>query len=251
MAEEVFIPKYGQTVGEVTLIKWMTADGAPVKKGQELLEIETDKTNFTVEAEANGFLHHGPFAEGQVIPVLTVVAIIGKEDEKFAAGAPSEKTAEAVTAAEVEAAAAERTAEAVTTSKAGKVFASPRARKLAAEKGVSLSDVTPTGGEGVRVAERDVVAYLASAPKVTPVAQRLAEEAGVDLERSPAPGRRHHQNRWEKAVRPPGQRTRASSTRRRPPAGPASRSSRSSKRAAKACAIIADGWGPVCTLQLT
>jgi pyruvate dehydrogenase E2 component (dihydrolipoamide acetyltransferase) len=187
MAEEVFIPKYGQTVEEVTLIKWMADDGAQVKKGQEILEIETDKTNFTVEAEANGFLHRGPYDEGQVIPVLTVVAIIGKEDEKFTAGALSESAVEVVTT-EVTAAPAEKTAEAVTGGQAGRVFASPRARKLVAERGVNLAEVTPTGGEGVRVAERDVVAYLASAPKVTPVAQRLAEEVGIDVRAVPGTG---------------------------------------------------------------
>ena len=60
---------------------------------------------------------------------------------------------------------------------------SPRARKLAAEKGIDLATagIVPTGGEGVRIAERDVLAYLASAPKATPVAQKLAAEAGVDL----------------------------------------------------------------------
>jgi pyruvate dehydrogenase E2 component (dihydrolipoamide acetyltransferase) len=187
MAEEVFIPKYGQTVEEVTLIKWMADDGAQVKRGQEILEIETDKTNFTVEAEANGFLHRGPYDEGQVIPVLTVVAIIGKEDEKFTAGALSESAVEVVTT-EVTAAPAEKTAEAVTGGQAGRVFASPRARKLVAERGVNLAEVTPTGGEGVRVAERDVVAYLASAPKVTPVAQRLAEEVGIDVRAVPGTG---------------------------------------------------------------
>jgi pyruvate dehydrogenase E2 component (dihydrolipoamide acetyltransferase) len=202
MTEEVFIPKYGQTVEEVTLIKWMTADGAPVKKGQEIVEIETDKTNFTVEAEANGFLHRGPYAEGQVIPVLTVVAIIGKEDEKFAAGAPSGETAAAITTGEVEAAPADRSAQGAAAGEAGKVFASPRARKLAAEKGVRLAEVTPTGGEGMRVAERDVVAYLAAAPKVTPVAQKLAGEAGIDLRTvsGTGPGGRITKEDVEKAV---------------------------------------------------
>jgi pyruvate dehydrogenase E2 component (dihydrolipoyllysine-residue acetyltransferase) len=202
MTEEVFIPKYGQTVEEVTLIKWMTADGAPVKKGQEIVEIETDKTNFTVEAEANGFLHRGPYAEGQVIPVLTVVAIIGKEDEKFTAGAPITETAEAVPAAEVEAPLVVRAGEAAGAGEPGKVFASPRARKLAAEKAVRLSEVTPTGGEGVRVAERDVVAYLAAAPKVTPVAQKLADEAGIDLRSvsGTGPGGRITKEDVEKAV---------------------------------------------------
>jgi pyruvate dehydrogenase E2 component (dihydrolipoamide acetyltransferase) len=61
------------------------------------------------------------------------------------------------------------------------VFASPRARKLAAEKNVDLAQVKPTGYEGARVAERDVAAYLRTAPKATPVAQRMAAVEGVDL----------------------------------------------------------------------
>jgi pyruvate dehydrogenase E2 component (dihydrolipoamide acetyltransferase) len=52
---------------------------------------------------------------------------------------------------------------------------------LAEERNVDLSQVTPTGGGGARVTEKDVLAYLASAPKATPIAQKLAAEAGVDL----------------------------------------------------------------------
>ena len=80
---------------EVTLLQWLAEDGAAVKKGQEILEIETDKTTFFVEAEGAGTLHRGPYQVDQTIPVLTVVAIIGKPDEKFAAEAPVEAEAEA------------------------------------------------------------------------------------------------------------------------------------------------------------
>ena len=83
MAKEVFLPKLGQTVEEVTLVKWLVEDGAKVEKGQEILEVETDKAVFTVEATAKGTIHMGDFKEGEVLPVLTVVAIIGKPDEKF------------------------------------------------------------------------------------------------------------------------------------------------------------------------
>jgi pyruvate dehydrogenase E2 component (dihydrolipoamide acetyltransferase) len=61
------------------------------------------------------------------------------------------------------------------------IFASPRARKLAGEKGVNLARVISTGGGGVRVVERDVLSYLHSRPKATPVAQKMAAEAGLDL----------------------------------------------------------------------
>ena len=61
MAKEVFIPKLGQTMEEATLIRWLVADGAQVEQGQEILEVETDKAVFAVEATARGTLHIGPF----------------------------------------------------------------------------------------------------------------------------------------------------------------------------------------------
>jgi len=181
MAVEVYIPKFGQTVEEVKLLQWLAEDGAAVKKGQEILEIETDKTTFFVEAEGAGTLHRGPYQVDQTIPVLTVVAIIGAKDEAFKAEAEVE--AEAETEAKVEVKVEPEVASTLALTSTSKVAVSPRARKLAAEKGVDLTTagIIPTGGEGVRIAERDVLAYLASAPKATPVAQKLAAETGVDL----------------------------------------------------------------------
>lgn len=183
MAEAFFIPKLGQTVEEVTLVKWLVPDGAKVSMGQEVMEVETDKAVFPVEANAKGFIHIGPYKEGDVIPVLTVVAVIGKETDQFTAGkiAAEGEVPESEPAAAAAAQSAAPAAEAPAAQ--AEVFASPRARKLAAQKGVDLARVTPTGYGGERVAERDVLAYLAAQPKVTPVAQRMAAEEGVDLRR--------------------------------------------------------------------
>lgn len=190
MAEEFFIPKLGQTVEEVTLVKWLVADGAKVAQGQEICEVETDKAIFPVEANAKGYFHMGPFTEGQVLPVLTVVGIIGKETDQFVAGGQPAATGEqgAVTGAQEPGQLAPGPGPQMSAAPGpaadAEVFASPRARKLAAEKEVDLSQVTPTGYGGVRAVERDVVAYLAAAPaepKVTPVAQKVAAVAGVDL----------------------------------------------------------------------
>src|SRR5512138_337455 len=85
-AIEVFIPKYGQTVEEVKIVQWFVEDGATVKKGQEILEIETDKTTFFVESEAAGVVHRGPYNVGDTVPVLEVVAVIGKPEDKFKGG---------------------------------------------------------------------------------------------------------------------------------------------------------------------
>ncbi len=83
MAKDVFIPKLGQTMEEGTLVRWLVDDGTKVDQGQEILEVETDKAVFAVEATGRGTLHIGPFKAGDVVPVLTVVAIIGKPEEKF------------------------------------------------------------------------------------------------------------------------------------------------------------------------
>jgi len=187
MAKEVFIPKLGQTMEEAILARWLVADGAKVEPGQEILEVETDKALFTVEATARGVLHIGPYKQGDVVPVLAVVAIIGKPEDKFVPAlsiSPSPLPLPSLGSEEgTEGERQEPDSSPLPqpSEDKGRVFASPRARKLAEAKGVALAQVTPTGGSGQRVAERDVVAYLSQLPKATPVAQRVASEAGVDL----------------------------------------------------------------------
>jgi pyruvate dehydrogenase E2 component (dihydrolipoamide acetyltransferase) len=183
MATEFFIPKLGQTVEEVTIVSWSVEDGQKINFGDQVMEVETDKAVFPVEANGKGFIHLGPYNAGDIVPVLTVVAVIGAKDDKFAAGAaPVEEESEyEIPSAEH----TEQTTAAVHTDgqdEQEKLFASPRARKLANEKGVNLAQVVPTGEGGRRVAERDVISYLKHAPKVTPLAQRMASAAGVDLQ---------------------------------------------------------------------
>ena len=181
MSTELFIPKLGQTVEEVKMMNWLVQDGAKVDFGTPVLDVETDKAVFSVEANAKGYIHIGPHKEGETLPVLTVVAIIGKAEDTFVvAGAPApvEEAAPAAPAP-AEAPAAEKAADAA--GDGGKVFASPRARKLADAEGVNLAQVTATGYNGERVVERDVVAYLNELPKLSPVAQKMAEEAGLDI----------------------------------------------------------------------
>jgi len=179
MTEEVFIPKFGQTVEEVTLIKWLVEDGAKVAQGQEVLDVETDKAIFSVEATADGYIHVGPYKEGEVLPVVTVVAVIGEAGEKFELKGAERRVERAAAAASLE------TAETIPVKPQGregsKVFASPRAQRLAREMKINLSRVTPTGGGGRRITEKDVIAFVSRLPKATPVAQRMAKETGIGL----------------------------------------------------------------------
>ena len=183
MPEEFFVPKLGQTVEEVTFVTWLVEDGEKVIQGQGVMEVETDKAVFPVEANAKGYIHLGPYKAGDVIPVLTVVAIIGKQEDKFeVSGDAPAAVGEADSAPEQEAApVVSPSAELVAADESDRVFVSPRAKKLAAETSVDVTQVTPSGYAGVRVTERDVRDYLNQLPKVTPVAQRMAADVGVDL----------------------------------------------------------------------
>lgn len=185
MSEDLFIPKLGQTVEEVVLISWLVEDGAKVAFGDPILEVETDKAVFNVEANAKGFIHFGPYEVGETLPVLTVVATIGKADEGFSpsvslvgAEAPDQRptdrkeTSKSPKPKEME----------MPRKGQRKVFASPRARKLAEAKGVALSLLTPTGGGGVRVVEQDVKDYLEEGPQASPIAEKLAKNVGLPLD---------------------------------------------------------------------
>ncbi len=179
MAEQVLIPKLGNTVEDVTIVEWLVEDGSRVSKGQEILEIETDKATFTVESPADGYLHVGPFGSGDVVPVFTLVAVVGAKDDVFPAvgegGREAEEVAELPPRGEERESAPKEREEA-------RVRISPRARRLAEEKGVDVAELTPTGPEG-RIIERDVLDYLERRPRITPVARKMAEEAGLDIER--------------------------------------------------------------------
>jgi pyruvate dehydrogenase E2 component (dihydrolipoamide acetyltransferase) len=188
MSEPLLIPKLGNTVEDVTIIEWMVEDGAQVSKGQEVLEIETDKSTFAVEATADGYIHFAPFDTGDVVPVFTVVAVIGEKEDVFPSQEPEPQAEEAAPAVEEETPASEpegvapAATPAATASDEGRLAVSPRARHLAEKKGVDLSQVTPSGPGG-RIIERDVIAYLEQRPAVTPVARKMAEDAGLDVER--------------------------------------------------------------------
>lgn len=192
MAEDLFIPKLGQTVDEVTLINWFVEDGDKVDFGDPVLEVETDKAIFNVEANAKGFIHIGPFSIGETLSVLTVVATIGEENDVFSPSTESDQheddDIEISTHPLSNTVIPNRESREQPLLDTGKVFASPRARKLAREKHVDVALVSPTGGGGVRVMEEDVIAFLHHSPKASPLAISLANEVGLELTGLPGTG---------------------------------------------------------------
>jgi pyruvate dehydrogenase E2 component (dihydrolipoamide acetyltransferase) len=170
---------------EGAVVEWLKEEGDPVKRGDVLFSVESDKAVLEVEATARGFLRKILVPAGQTVPVLTVVAIMTRKvDEDIAGydGGGRQVARKQVDKGETPMGVQEVLALEARPAPAppGRIFASPRARKTARGKGADLALVSGTGPEG-RIVEQDVLSYLASRPKATPVAVKTAEALGVDL----------------------------------------------------------------------
>ncbi|MFN2232154.1 MAG: dihydrolipoamide acetyltransferase family protein [Anaerolineae bacterium] len=182
--KEVILPKLGQTMEFGTIIEWLKQEGDQVQRGEVLFTVESDKATLEVESPTKGYLRKILVPAGEEHPVLIPVALITKEADEDISSWQAGKSA----GLQIEESANERMSESVVQTKeisetsqvSDRIFSSPRARKLARERGVELALVAGSGPNG-RIVERDIVTYLESTPKATPVAQRVAEQAGVDL----------------------------------------------------------------------
>lgn len=175
MAAELLMPKLGMTMEEGTIVKWAKQVGDKVSEGEILLEIMTDKVNMEVEAPATGEVLALLAAEGDVVEVNKPIAYIGQPGEKIETGA-SAKPAAAAQAVPADATTAlPFAAPGAATGVAGKIKASPAAKRVAREEGIDLYQVPPTGPGG-RIVEKDVKNFKAS-----PLAQKIAQDKGIDL----------------------------------------------------------------------
>jgi len=180
MATPVIMPRQGQSVESCILAKWAKKPGDTVAVGDLLFSYETDKAGFEEEAKVAGTLLAVFFEEGDDVPCLTNVCVIGNPGEDTAAFAPdgagSAEAAPAEAAPAVEAAAAATVT--APAAPAENVVASPRARAAADKAGVDLRYATPTGPNG-RVIERDVEAMRAAGVgMITSAARAAGMEAG-------------------------------------------------------------------------
>jgi len=170
MAEVIEMPRLSDTMTEGVIVKWHKKVGDPVKAGDLLAEIETDKATMEFEAPVGGVLLYVGAPENQPIPVGVPIAIIGKPDEDISALLPKgdsssapagQRDAEPALAASGPAASpmpAPTPVEAASPSET-RLKASPLARKIAKEAGIDLRQLQGTG-EGGRIVRRDVEAYL-------------------------------------------------------------------------------------------
>ena len=83
MAHPILMPKAGQSMTEGKIVTWLKKEGDPIERGAPILEIETDKANIDVEATEEGVLRLVVHQEGETVPVLTVIGVIGEADEEI------------------------------------------------------------------------------------------------------------------------------------------------------------------------
>jgi len=155
MATAVIMPKQGQSVETCVITEWAKKKGDVVKKGDVLFTYETDKASFDTEAEEDGILIDVFYSDGDEVPVLTNVAVIGKPGEATDSFRPGGAPA-AISAPVSESKPQETASASVTVSSSNqKVKVSPRARVMAEKLGVNLASIQGSGPNG-RVIARDI-----------------------------------------------------------------------------------------------
>jgi pyruvate dehydrogenase E2 component (dihydrolipoamide acetyltransferase) len=179
MPIDVIMPKMGLTMTEGAIVRWFVSAGDPVRKGQVLFQVETDKVVVDVEAQADGIMGPILVGEQQKVPITTVVARLYEPGET---PEPLPPQAPATTKLAAEAAPAVR--------------ATPVAERMAQEKGVDLYALRGSGA-GQRITARDVETALTRERPAeerrqrlpsSPRARALAREYGIDWQTLPGSG---------------------------------------------------------------
>ena len=190
MTIQILMPALSPTMTEGNIAKWHKKEGDEVASGDLLAEIETDKATMELEAVDEGVLGKIIAAEGsENIAVNTPIAVMLEEGEDASAAAPAAPapapaappepapTPEAAPAPEP--AAAPQPAPAAPKSNGGRLFASPLAKRIAADAGIDIAAISGSGPHG-RVVKRDVDAAIAggvAAPAAAPSAAPPAPAA--------------------------------------------------------------------------
>ncbi|HWI45863.1 MAG TPA: 2-oxoglutarate dehydrogenase complex dihydrolipoyllysine-residue succinyltransferase [Rubrobacter sp.] len=193
MAAEIHVPELGESVADATVGRWLKQEGEAVKSGEALVELETDKINFEVEAEQDGVLQSISKDEGETVNVGEVIGTIGEGDGAAPAEVQEEQPQveeerEEQPQAEAEQQEPEDSGDETSNGhrelEDGAGRASPSVRKLAQEYEVDLAEVTGSGSGG-RITRDDVERLIRE--QSSPTAPEKTEEPERDGEAQPAP----------------------------------------------------------------
>ena len=217
MSTEIRMPRLGWTMEEGAFGEWLKADGDTIKPGDLLFTVEGDKATQDIEAMDGGILRIDPNGPrgGDMVTVGALLAYLTKPGEAVAFAQSSSQSVSQSASGQSSVASGQLsvTKHQVPSTTTTAPTISPRARRVAKELGVDWSQLAGSGRTG-RIVERDIraaavaaasaVAQTLSAPAIraTPVAARMAQEAGIDLETLAAqkPGQRIGREDVEAAI---------------------------------------------------
>jgi pyruvate dehydrogenase E2 component (dihydrolipoamide acetyltransferase) len=199
MAVDVVMPQMGESIFEGTITKWLKKPGDKVERDEPLFEISTDKVDAEIPSPSAGILKEIKIAEGQTVPIQTIVAVIdGAGSPAASAPAPAAAPAKAAPApapapakpaaptpapvAPVSAPAAP--AAAASSGSTERIHSSPLVRRLAKEHGVDLSAIEGTGAGG-RITKEDIETVIAG--QSAPVAAQAPAPAAAARPSGPPP----------------------------------------------------------------
>jgi pyruvate dehydrogenase E2 component (dihydrolipoamide acetyltransferase) len=172
VAYEFKLPDLGEGLTEGEVARWLVAEGDEVAEDDPLVEIQTDKTTVEIPSPAAGKVARILVEEGQVVPVGTVLVVIGEDgaapadqDQPRADEAPQQQAAETATTG----------GQTLGPVQTGRVRATPLVRKVAQELGVDLATVAGSGPQG-RITEEDVRAVADASRGQTPAAKPPVQE---------------------------------------------------------------------------
>ena len=197
MAFVVIMPKQGQSVESCIVTEIKKKKGDAVKKGDILFSYETDKASFEEESPVDGVVLECFHNEGDEVPVLENMMVIGQPGEDYSALLGESRQAEGdreekkssspsleIKHVEVNAQ-TQKTEISVTDARImpASAFISPRAKRLAEKEAVNVLALSGSGPKG-RIIEKDVKAALKNCPKMTPLAKKIASEEGLQPQKA-------------------------------------------------------------------
>jgi pyruvate dehydrogenase E2 component (dihydrolipoamide acetyltransferase) len=171
MATAVIMPKQGQSVETCIITKWFKSKGEKVAVGDILLSYETDKASFDLECPAEGILLDVFFSDGAEVPVLVNVAVIGKNGEttdSFNPNSSAPRASMANLTSDVREASQSVVGLKVLYTEDNKIRISPRAKRMAEDKGLNYTDLQGSGPNG-RIIARDIERFHEEGISVTKV----------------------------------------------------------------------------------
>ncbi|MGJ8622173.1 MAG: pyruvate dehydrogenase complex dihydrolipoamide acetyltransferase [Yoonia sp.] len=185
MPTEILMPALSPTMEEGTLAKWLVKEGDTVSSGDVMAEIETDKATMEFEAVDEGVIGKIIVAEGtEGVKVNEVIAVLLEDGESaddigdVSAGSSPAAAPSSAEPAQSAAPAADKPAPAAPAKDGNRIFASPLARRIAADKGLDLAGITGSGPHG-RIVKADVENATAAPKAAAPAAKADAAPAAA------------------------------------------------------------------------